>query len=121
MKTRENCQSYVELLEMRADARPDKIVFTFLESGDVDGPRRSISYAELATRAKAVAVALRSRVAEGGTALLVFPSSLEFVIAFCGCLYAGILPVPTPPPDPSRIGRALARTAGILRDSGAEL
>ena len=48
-----------------------------------------------------------------------YPPSLDFVKALVGCLYAGVIPVPLPPPDPLRPGADLARFASLAEDSGA--
>ena len=32
-------------------------------------------------------------------ALLLYPTGLEFIAAFFGCLYAGVIAVPVPPPN----------------------
>jgi acyl-CoA synthetase (AMP-forming)/AMP-acid ligase II len=48
--------------------------------------------------------------------LLVFPSGLEFIAAFFGCLYAASIPVPV---SPTRPNRSSERFNAIARDSGA--
>ena len=54
----------------------------------------------------------------GGTprALLLYPPGLDFVAAFFGCLYAGVIAVPSYPPAPSRPGRGQPRLKAILED-----
>jgi amino acid adenylation domain-containing protein len=49
-------------------------------------------------------------------ALLLFPPGLDFVAAFFGCLYAGVIAVPSYPPAPSRPGRGQPRLKAILED-----
>lgn len=39
--------------------------------------------------------------------LILYPPSLEYIGAFFGCLYAGVIAVPAYPPDPSRLQRTL--------------
>ena len=48
----------------------------------------------------------------GDRALLLYPSGAEFVTAFFGCLYAGVVAVPAYPP---RNARHLPRIEAILR------
>jgi acyl-CoA synthetase (AMP-forming)/AMP-acid ligase II/acyl carrier protein len=45
---------------------------------------------------------LAKRVAVGDRVLLVYPPGLEFIGAFFGCVYAGVLPVPATYPKPRR-------------------
>jgi acyl-CoA synthetase (AMP-forming)/AMP-acid ligase II len=48
--------------------------------------------------------------------LLLFPSGLEFVTAFFGCLFAGMIPVPAYPPDVAKPERSLAKLYAIAAD-----
>jgi acyl-CoA synthetase (AMP-forming)/AMP-acid ligase II/acyl carrier protein len=50
--------------------------------------------------------------------LLVYPAGLEFISAFFGCLYAGVVAVPATYPKPRR---PLPRMASIARDSDAKV
>lgn len=38
----------------------------------------------------------------GDCVMLVFPPSLEAMVAFWGCIYAGVISVPVMPPDPTQ-------------------
>ncbi len=79
-----------------------------------DGGR--ISYRDLDRASRAVADWLaRQGVTEGARVLLLFPTGLDFVTAFLGCLYAGAVPVPAPLPGGQR--SHLVRTAGIVKDA----
>ena len=50
----------------------------------------------------------------GQRALLLYPPGLEFVEAFCGCLYAGVVAVPAYPP---RVNRPMTRLQSIVGDA----
>ena len=50
--------------------------------------------------------------------LLLYPSGLEFVTAFFGCLYAGVIAVPVYPP---RRNHKLSRLLSIANDARAKL
>ena len=104
----------VQLLRERAAADPEALAYTFLE----DGEERSlpVSRAELDRQARHVAAVLKEAGATGGTAVLLFPPGPEYVIAFWGCLYAGVIAVPAYPPQDNRHA---ARIQRILQDAGA--
>ena len=108
-------ETFVHLLRDRAQARGDQRVFTFLRDGEhVEG---TTTYGELDLRARAVAARLQDAgVARGARAVLVYPSGLEYVAVFFGCLYAGVVAVPTYPPRPKRDGR---RFESLIADAGA--
>lgn len=77
-----------EMLTQRARSRPDTRLLIFL-----DRQTGSPTLAELDAAARLVASALRDRAPRGSRALLVYPTGPEFVAAFFGCLYAGVIPV----------------------------
>jgi len=86
----------VELLEYQASAQPQAIAYQFLTSGERVG--ESLTYRQLQQKAKAIAAHLQSLNALGERALLLYPPGLEFISAFFGCLYAGVIAVPIYPP-----------------------
>ncbi|MBX3434720.1 MAG: AMP-binding protein [Pirellulales bacterium] len=91
--------SVAELLRRRARQRGSQTAFTFT---DESGAEVAWTYAQLDSRAAAVAEELQRRVAPGDRAALVFPPGLDFIAAFFGCLYAGVVPVPATYPKPRR-------------------
>lgn len=105
-----------EVLRARAELSPDALAFAWLADGTEDGPR--FAYAELDREARAVAVALRDAAEPGDRALLVFAPGLEFVAAFFGCLYAGLVPVPTYPPRLDRPAQGWQALAAVAADCG---
>jgi len=78
------------------------------------------TFAELDRRARSVAALLERRGLGGERALLMFEPGLDFVAAFFGCLYAGVVAIPAYPPDPSRLTRSLPRFVALVEDSGAK-
>jgi len=110
----------VELLRQRATATPQRLAYTFLREGTQEEAR--FTYAELDQAARAVAMALHGAGAEaGGRVLLLYPPGLDFLAGFFGCLYAGLVPIPTPPPDAARLKRTFPRLLAILKDAGSRL
>ena len=57
----------------------------------------------------------------GDRVLLVFLPSLDFIVAFLGCIQAGLVPVPVFPPDPRRLRKDLYMFASIQASSGAQV
>nr|VFK67790.1 MAG: Acyl-CoA synthetase (AMP-forming)/AMP-acid ligase II [Candidatus Kentron sp. UNK]VFK73118.1 MAG: Acyl-CoA synthetase (AMP-forming)/AMP-acid ligase II [Candidatus Kentron sp. UNK] len=90
----------VELLRLRAENQPDKMAYTFLKDGETIDT--SLTYAQLDQQARAIAARLQDITAPGERALLLYPSGLDFIAAFLGCLYAGVIAVPTYPPRRNR-------------------
>jgi natural product biosynthesis luciferase-like monooxygenase protein len=109
----------VDLLRSRADTQGEDLLYRFLETGDVDGPVETWSYARLDARARAVGALLSADGGRGERALLLYPPGLEFVAGFMGCLYGGVVAVPCYPPDPTRLERTLPRLRAIAKDCGA--
>jgi len=111
-------RTFVDPLQHWAEHRPDREAFRYLESGEVDGPARALTFAELDERARVVGAHLADRGLAGEPVVLSFDTGLEFIEAFFGCMYAGAIPVPVPPEVP---GRASPRLDGVLADTGARL
>ncbi len=111
--------SLVGLLRCRADR---DFGFTFRadapDSGVAEASR--LSFRELDERARAIGADLVERGLTGERALLVYPPGLDYVAAFFGCLYAGVVAVPAFPPDIFRLTRTLPRLAAVATDSQAK-
>jgi len=106
----------VDLLEWRARFQADRMAYMFLVD---DGTKRiSLSWDELHRKAQLIGRRLTEMDAAGKTVLLLYPSDLEYVAAFFGCLYAGATAVPAYPP---RLNRNLHRLQAIVADSQASL
>lgn len=108
-------QTFIEVLQHRAAISPDKKAFTFLQDGEE--PTRTICYGELHTRARAIAVELSRSLAPGDRAVLLYPSGIEFIEAYLGCLYAGVIAVPLFPPTPTHLEKAGRRLVEVLRNA----
>ncbi len=108
--------SLVELLQQRAASAPECVAYRFLGEGETGESR--ITYAELDQRARAIAAALQDTVARRERALLLYPAGLTFIEAFFGCLYAGVIAVPSPVP---RLNRNAQRLQAMITDSGATI
>jgi acyl-CoA synthetase (AMP-forming)/AMP-acid ligase II/acyl carrier protein len=107
-------RTIVHLLRWRAERQANHWAFSFT-TGEGDQDIRT-TYEALDRRARAVAAMLQREATAGDRALLLYPPGLEYVAAFLGCLYAGVVAVPVYPPKP-RIERTLSRLRGIVRDA----
>src|SRR6185436_5350878 len=81
---------------------------------DGDGAEDRLSYRQLDVRARAVASRLRQFAAPGDRALILYPPGLEYLVAYFGCIYAGIVAVPAYPP---RANRSIGRLQSIINDA----
>lgn len=102
----------VGLLRQRAQTLGRQRAFTFLIDGEQQ--REHMTYGQLDARARAIAGYLQSRGLAGERALLLYPSGQQFIAAFFGCLYAGVVAVPAYPP---RRNRNLERIRSIIGDA----
>lgn len=106
----------IELLQHRALHQGDDVGFRFLVDGE--GQKIEWTYADVDRKARAIAASLQSMDLEGERALLLYPSGLDFLAAFFGCLYAGVTAVPAYPP---RRNRNMARIDAIANDAQAKI
>lgn len=114
--TQPDILTLVDLLQNRANLQSDRLAYTFLQDGETETGR--LTYQELDRQARSIAAALQSLDAAGCRALLIYAPGLEFVAAFFGCLYAGVIAVPAYPP---RRNQSMSRLQTILTSSGATL
>ena len=101
----------VDLLMRRATLSGDQRAFTFLVDGDTQALH--VTYRQLDQQARSIAATLRSFGAAGQRAVLLYPPGLDYIAAFFGCLYAGVVAVPAYPPQRKRM---LPRLQAILAD-----
>src|SRR5688572_29911529 len=85
-------RNLVALLIDRAQAAPERRIFTFLEDGEGEG--RHWNYSQLHDAARRIAAWLQERTNPGDRAVLLVAPGLDYIAAFFGCLYAGVIAVP---------------------------
>ncbi len=109
-------QTLIEALDRRASSAADRVAYRFLREGEVEND--SITFGELRRRARAAAARLTALRAShrGDAAILLYPQGIEFIVAFFGCLYAGIMAVPA---SVSNRKRAMDILGRIAEDAGA--
>lgn len=104
-----------QALAEHARTRPGHPALTFVSHArDPDGTRQTLTYAELDTRARTLAVALSAKFPAGSRVALLCPQSVEYAVAFLGVLYAGMTAVPLHAPDEVR---RTGRLAAVLADA----
>ncbi|NVZ72778.1 non-ribosomal peptide synthetase [Pseudomonas costantinii] len=93
-------RTLVQSLQRRAAQTPDQVALRFL----AESAEHSVvlSYRDLDQRARTIAAALQANAELGDRAVLLFPSGPDYVAAFFGCLYAGVIAVPAYPPESTR-------------------
>jgi acyl-CoA synthetase (AMP-forming)/AMP-acid ligase II len=101
-----------DCLRWRALHQAERHAYTFLHDGEQEAGR--LTYAELDFQARTIGSLLQSISAAGERALLLYPPGLEFVAAFFGCLYAGTIAIPAPPP---RLHKTSTRLSSIIVDA----
>jgi acyl-CoA synthetase (AMP-forming)/AMP-acid ligase II len=84
------------------------------------GAADRLTYAQLDEAARRIGAALQDRLERGARVLLCHPTGTEFVRAFFGCLYSGMVPVPAPLPVGRGAGH-LTRLRATADACGAEL
>ncbi|KQM47507.1 non-ribosomal peptide synthetase [Pseudomonas sp. Leaf15] len=93
-------RTLVQSLQHRAAQTPDQVALRFLAESAADSV--VLSYRDLDQRARTIAAALQANAALGDRAVLLFPSGPDYVAAFFGCLYAGVIAVPAYPPESTK-------------------
>ena len=107
-------RTFVDILRDRAQVSGDKIAYRFLVDGDKE--ELTLTYGQLHQRALAIAARLKDEAKPGERALLLYPPGLEFICAFFGCLYAGVIAVPAYPPGENRLVQNVNRLELLSRN-----
>lgn len=111
--------NFFEVSRHRAKIQPDHTAYTYLRFiGKEKVEQNTLSYAALDRKAKQIAARLQAMVAPGARVLLVYPSGLEFIAAFFGCLYAGVVAVPVYPPTSLKQWPRFAKIAQDCQATG---
>ncbi|WP_051534637.1 fatty acyl-AMP ligase [Deefgea rivuli] len=110
----DSSNTILECLEYYAKIRPEERAYTFLVNGDEQ--ECILTYGDLRSRAVTYGQHLRDIGLSRQAVLLLFPSGLDFIIAFFACAYAGAVSVPA---NLARNSQHYARLRQIIMDSEA--
>jgi acyl-CoA synthetase (AMP-forming)/AMP-acid ligase II len=108
--------SLTDVLTHWASEQPNARAYVFLK--DRGGEEASLTFGELKERATAFAARINQRAQPGECAILLFPPGLDFIVAFFGCLQAGVIAVPLMVP---RRTSARDSSTAILADCAPRL
>ena len=112
LKNKIKAATLVDILQVRAGSQPHQTIYNFLVDGETESI--SLTYGQLEQKAKAIAAYLQSVCSPQDRVLLLFPAGLDYITAFFGCLYAGVIAIPAYPPRPNR---SLNRIHNILSNA----
>ena len=112
----EQITDLVRLLQERAAVQPDHRAYTFLN--DSAGGTSAITFADLDRRARAIAARLQQISAPKARVLLLYPSGIDSLAGFFGCLYADRIAIPVNLPRPNR---PMPRLQAIVADAQATM
>jgi acyl-CoA synthetase (AMP-forming)/AMP-acid ligase II len=98
LKTEIPAPTLVDILRTRSEEQSHKIVYRFLKNGEVE--TSSLTYQQLDLRVRAIAAYLQNQQLKDERVVMIYPYNqpLEFIVAFLGCLYAGVVAIPCHPP-----------------------
>lgn len=116
LKNKIKAATLVDILRDRAEEKPYQTVYKFLVDGETE--EISLTYRQLEQKAKAIAAYLQSICTPGDRVLLLYPAGLDYITAFFGCLYAGVIAIPAYPPRPNR---SLNRIQNILQNAQTDI
>ncbi|HEX3130886.1 MAG TPA: fatty acyl-AMP ligase [Thermoanaerobaculia bacterium] len=117
-ETPEAFETLSEVLRWRSATQPGMRAFTFLADGEKESGH--LTYAELDRRARSLAAMLQGMGMQGERAVLLYPSGLDFLCAFLGCLYAGAVAVPVAAAQPRQKG-AYSRLVSVIGNARPRL
>jgi 8-amino-7-oxononanoate synthase/acyl carrier protein len=105
----------IDSLRYWTEQQPQEAAYYYT---DGEAEEISLTYEQFDRHARAIAARLVDLGMSGERALLLYPPGLEFIVAWFGCLYAGVVAVPAYPP---RRNRNMQRIEAISDDCAAKI
>ena len=106
-----------DLFRFQCREQPDALAYAWVR--DTLELEHQLTYGQLERRVRSLASRLAQEVHPGARMLLLYPPGLEVACAFWACVYAGLVPVPAPAPDPIRMKHSVPRLRSIIDDAQA--
>lgn len=116
MKLELKYKTFTEAIEYRFKTQPNDIAYEYFF--DEEGSIR-ITYGELEQKVKALASLMQKKSLFQKKVLLLYTPSLDFIIAFIACLFAGVVAVTAYPPEVNRIKYTMKRLTSIILNAEA--
>ncbi|MGW1146431.1 fatty acyl-AMP ligase [Streptomyces sp. NPDC002454] len=110
---RADLRALPDLLRLRSEQQPDTTAYVFLRDGEE--PHEALTYRQLDEAARLRAAAFAAAGLAGRSAVLLFPSGLEFVRTLLGCMVGRVAGAPVQVP---RRRADVARLRRIADDAG---
>jgi thioester reductase-like protein len=104
----------------RVRQTPAHAVLTFVDETGADAAAFTFSTLDRASDAQASFLTGTCGLRAGDRALLVYAPGLDVLVTFLGCLKAGIVPVPVPPPNPFNLQNDLALLGAVAASADAK-
>jgi acyl-CoA synthetase (AMP-forming)/AMP-acid ligase II len=108
-----------DLLRAQAARHGERLLYGYLDDGDVSS--RAVTYAELDRDARAIAVQLLQRCQPRERAVILAIDGVQFIRAFMACQLAGVIAVPVYTPLLSHGDRLVQTLRTVIRDCGAQI
>ncbi|UMR30039.1 amino acid adenylation domain-containing protein [Massilia sp. MB5] len=106
----------VDWIEYHARTQPEAEALCFVAHQGEGQAELRLSYGALSQRVRQAAAALQRCSRPGDSALILFPSGIDYVVALLACFYAGVTGVPVNLPGAARVRRVLPKLGGIAAD-----
>jgi acyl-CoA synthetase (AMP-forming)/AMP-acid ligase II len=108
-------KTWIEVIQEQSAIRPDKVIFTFLR--DIDGEDSRLTFRELEQKMGSIGAHLAQGGATGERVLILLEPSMNYILAFLGCLHAKAIAVPAYPPS---MKKQYGRLLNIIQDAQAK-
>ncbi len=105
-------ETLVDVLFSVVRANPSQTAYIFVK--DRGRTEQKMTYWQLFQQARAIAMTLQQKGYQEKCVLLLYPPSLDYIVAFWGCLLAGVTAIPAYPPN---FNRPIDRLESIVTDA----
>jgi polyketide synthase PksL len=110
-----NSRHLINILQQHASTSPNEVACLFLENGQTESG--VLTYGGLHQKASGIAAYLKQKNLASQRVLLLYPTGCDFISAFMGCLYAGVVAVPVNCPALSNFDKSHDLLKAIAEDA----